>query len=328
MLRQLPSSNDPNLLVGPAHHSDAGVYRVADDLAVVQTVDFFGPLTDDPYEFGQIAAANSLSDVYAMGGRPVTALNIVAFPDDELPLGILNEILRGGAEKAAEAGAVILGGHTVRDKEIKYGLSVTGLVHPDKVITNEGARPGDLLVLTKPIGTGAMTVAYRKGKADEAHWKLCCDSMGRLNRAASEAMVLAGAHGATDITGFGLLGHAAELAEASGVTLEIDAKAVPLLDGALDLSERGFVTRALSTNEAYLEDRLVKSGGYSQPRYNLLVDAQTSGGLLIALEESALESLLQTGATGSEAFGKSTGPETWGRIGRVLEKGAALLRLV
>lgn len=304
------------MLVGPEHHSDAGAYRVGENLALLQTVDFFPPLCDDPFMFGQIAAANALSDVYAMGGRPITALNIVAFPNDELPLDILSEILRGGAEKAREAGAVVLGGHSVKDPEIKYGLSVTGLVDPKVMVTNAGARPGDVLILTKPIGTGAMTAAFRKEQIDEKVWSACCESMRRLNKAAAEAMVAAGARGATDITGFGLLGHASEMAEASGVTVEIESRVVPLLEGALELSAAGFVTSAAKANLSYLESRMQTASDIPAPLLSLLLDAQTSGGLLITLAEERFEEFAaemeKPGAGGS-----------WKRIGRVLEKGKA-----
>jgi selenide, water dikinase len=244
------------------------------------------PLTNDPFLYGQIAAANSLSDIYAMAARPVSALNIVCFPDDQLPLEILHEILRGGAEKAREAGAAILGGHSVRDTEIKYGLAVTGVLDPANLITNEKAQPGDALLLTKPVGTGAMTAAYQKDRIATDLWNACCALMTRLNRAASEAMLLAGAHAATDITGYGLLGHAAELAEASGVALEIEARSVPLIDGSLDLYRRGFVTRACATNRDWLADRLEAAADIPEPLLKLLMDAQTSGGLLIAMPEA------------------------------------------
>jgi selenide, water dikinase len=310
VLRHLTPQNDPNLLVGPEHHSDAGVYRLGENLAIVQTVDFFPPLTNDPVLYGQIAAANSLSDVYAMGGRPVSALNLVCFPDDQLPLDLLHDILRGGSSKAHEAGAVILGGHSVRDTEIKYGLAVTGVVDPARLITNEGARPGDVLVLTKPVGTGAMTAAYQKNRVAADLWQACCDTMARLNRAASEAMVAAGAHAATDITGYGLLGHAGELAEASGVQLEIESRSVPLLEGALELYRAGYVTRACATNRAWLADRLESAADIPESLLKLLIDAQTSGGLLIALPETALP------AFESEMITAGQG-DAWRRIGVV-----------
>lgn len=310
VLRRLPASKDVNLLVGPEHHSDAGAYRLGENLAIVQTVDFFPPLTNDPYVYGQIAAANSLSDVYAMGARPVSALNVVCFPDDELPLEILHEILRGGAEKTHEAGAVVLGGHSVRDAEIKFGLSVTGVVDPARMITNEKARPGDALLLTKAIGTGALTSAYRKDKVTPRVWDACCAMMMRLNRAASEAMVAAGAHAATDITGYGLLGHGSELAEASGVTIEIEAGSVPLVEGALELYQAGYVTRACGTNGQYLEKRLQAASGIPAPLLKLLMDAQTSGGLLISMPESGVRIF-------GEAMERAGEGGFWKRIGSV-----------
>ncbi len=294
---------------------------MAAGIALVQTVDFFPPLCDDPYIFGQIAAANSLSDVYAMGGNPLTALNVVAFPDDKLPMEMLKEILRGGLDKAAEAGAAVVGGHTVRDDEVIYGMAVTGLVDPDALITNAGAQPGDALVLTKPIGTGAMTAAFQKNKISDAVWTNACERMMRLNAPASAAMLAAGAHAATDITGFGLLGHASEVAAASGLTLEIVAGDVPLLEGAMDLAEAGFVTRAVATNETWLEPLLDVSNAPAEALVSLLIDAQTSGGLLIALPEASVDGF-------GETLSNSEGETSWAAIGRVTEKGGAQIRLV
>lgn len=321
MLRQLPKLEDPNVLIGPEHHSDAGAYRIGENLALVQTVDFFPPLTNDAYLYGQIAAANSLSDVYAMGGRPITALNIVGFPDDELPLEMLNEILRGGAEKAREAGASILGGHSVRDVEIKYGLSVTGLVDPAKMLSNGGARAGDVLLLTKPIGTGAMTAAYQKDKIDARIWDACTTMMTTLNRAAAEAMVAAGAHASTDITGYGLLGHGSEMADASGVTLEIEAATVPQLEGAMDLYKAGFITRAVSTNLSYLEPIIKGDKDVAKPMLQMLVDAQTSGGLLISIPEDRVEAF-------GEAMKAAGGDSGWAKMGRVTERGEKSVSIV
>ncbi len=309
----MPSISDPNLLVGPEHHSDAGAYRLGENLAIVQTLDFFPPLTNDAFLYGQIAAANSLSDVYAMGARPVTVLNIVCFPDDQLPSELLYEILRGGGEKAHEAGAVILGGHSVRDAEVKYGLSATGIVDPAKLITNEKARPGDVLILTKKIGTGAMTAAYQKDKIDPEIWAEACAMMAQLNRLGSEAMVAAGAHAATDITGYGLLGHACELAEASGVRLTIDAENVPQLRGALDLYNAGFITRAYVTNRDYLEDRVEVANSLDPSLLKLLFDAQTSGGLLISMSESSVDKFAQEMAASGQG-------DNWKTIGRVEDK--------
>jgi selenide,water dikinase len=291
VLRELPTIKDPNVLVGTATADDAGVYRLSDDLAVVQTLDFFPPVVDDPYVYGQIAAANALSDVYAMGGTPKTALNLVGFPDDELPLEILARILQGGAERCREAGCVVIGGHTVRDREIKYGLSVLGVVHPSQVITNAGARPGDVLVLTKPLGTGFVTTAHRAGKCPEATLQAAISSMIQLNREAAEAAKAARAHAMTDITGFGLAGHAYEMAEASGCTFRIYLERLPLLPGVEELVERKFFTRASRTNRAFVEPGLRIEGRPDRIRMEIFYDAQTSGGLLIAVAEENLSEL-------------------------------------
>ncbi len=292
VLRQLPKQTDPNLLVGTDLFDDAGVYRISDDLALVQTLDFFPPLVDDPYTFGRIAAANSLSDVYAMGGTPITALNIVGFPDKDLPIELLGEILRGGAERVAAAGAVVAGGHSVRDAEIKYGLSVTGTVHPDRMMTNAGARPGDALVLTKPIGSGVLTSAAKAGKIDEDGLAEAIDVMIDLNAGACEAMLEVGAHGVTDITGFGLIGHAHELAEASGVTIEIDASAVPLLNRTMEFARQGVLTRAHKATLDHLGERF-DGGGVEEAIIGVLADAQTSGGLLIAIASDRVDRLIE-----------------------------------
>ncbi|HEY3246442.1 MAG TPA: selenide, water dikinase SelD, partial [Phycisphaerae bacterium] len=256
VLRQLPRSSHPNLLVGTEHFDDAGVYRLSDTLAIVQTVDFFPPLVDDPFTFGQIAAANSLSDIYAMGGQPLTALNIVGFPDKELDAQILCDILCGGAERIEAAGAVIVGGHSVRDAEVKYGLAVTGTIHPDHVVTNGGAQPGDVLVLTKPIGSAQLTTAAKSGKITESDLAEAVAVMIELNAGACQAMLEVGVSAATDITGFGLLGHAFEMADASGTLLEIEAAKVPLMNLALQLARDGVLTRAEKSNRAHLGDRL------------------------------------------------------------------------
>lgn len=292
-MRGLPQFDDPNLLVGAERFSDAGVYVVATDLAIVQTVDFFPPLVDDPFVFGQIAAANALSDVYAMGARPKTALNIVGFPDDQLDLGVLNEILRGGAERIVAAGAVIVGGHTVRDAEIKYGLAVTGLINPAQMVTNEGARPGDVLVLTKSLGTGFITTAFKAGRCPEAVLKAACESMTQLNAAGSAAALAVGAHAMTDITGFGLVGHANEVAQASGVTLEIDLNRLPLLPGAVELARRGNRTRASATNRKFAEPMLLIENAADPILLEFAFDAQTSGGLLICVPRDRCAELIE-----------------------------------
>lgn len=291
MLRELPPFRHPDLLVGPEHFSDAGIFRLREDLALVQTTDFFPPLVDDPYTFGQIAATNSLSDIYAMGGRPVTALNIVGFPDQELPIELLSEILRGGADKVTEAGAVIVGGHSVRDAEVKYGLAVTGIVDPRKYITNRGARPGDRLILTKPIGSGTLTTAAKKELIAPEALAEAIAVMTTLNAAAGAAMVVHGASAATDITGFGLLGHAFELASASGVSITFRAAAVPLMGQSLELARGGCLTRTHKATIAYLGTAL-HADGVEPALVGLLADAQTSGGLLIAIAAERAAALL------------------------------------
>ncbi len=293
MLRHLPPPNDPNLLVGTNTADDAGVYRLSDDLALVQTVDFFTPVVDEPYWFGAIAAANALSDVYAMGGRPLTALNIVGFPVGALPLDVLAEILRGGGDKAREAGVTLVGGHTVDDTEPKYGLSVTGLVHPDKIYTNAGARAGDLLVLTKPLGSGIATTAIKQEKASPSLKEAVIAVMATLNRDAAEAMVESGAHAATDITGFGLLGHLAEMAAGSGLAATVSAAATPVLAGVLELAEQGVVPGGTRSNLQSLGDRLIFDDATPEAMRLVLGDAQTSGGLLIAIDPDACPALLE-----------------------------------
>lgn len=291
VLAPLPSSSDPRLLVGRETFDDAGVYLLSDDVALVQTVDFFAPIVDDPYDFGQIAAANALSDVYAMGGQPLTALNIAAFPTGELPLSVLTEILRGGQDKVHEAGAHIVGGHSITDPELKYGLSVTGRVHPSFILTNAGARPGDRLILTKPIGTGILATAMKRASAGdevmrriatEKVGKAAIDSMKALNGAASRAALAVGSKCATDITGFGLLGHASHIARASDMTLRIHSAVVPLLDGAIEAWKAGASNDGLKRNREYLED-LVEWRIEDETMRALLCDPQTSGGLLVAV---------------------------------------------
>ncbi len=291
MLRNLPATSHPNLLIGPEHYSDAGVYKLRDDLAIVLTVDFFPPLVDDPFTFGQIAAANSLSDCYAMGGKPLTCLNIVGFPDKELPIEILSDILAGGADKVAEAGAVIVGGHSVRDAEIKYGLAVTGTVHPDEVITNRGARPGDRLILTKPIGSGTMTSAAKAEKIAPGDLAETIAVMTQLNAVAADVARAVGAGGVTDITGFGLIGHSSEMADASGVTFEISAHAVPLIGPTLELAAAGVVTRAWKSTLENVGGQF-RNEGVDETLVRVLADAQTSGGLLMSVPAERAEECL------------------------------------
>lgn len=275
---------------------DAGVVRVAPDLAMILTVDFFTPVVDDPVDYGRIAAANSLSDVYAMGGEPFAALNVLAFPaaSPELPLEIMGEILRGGAEKAAEAGVVIVGGHTVDDPEPKYGLSVTGRVHPDAVVRKGGAKPGDLLVLTKPLGTGVLTTALKQQRLTEAELAPAVEIMATLNAGAARAMRDAGGpHAATDITGFGLLGHLSEMLKASSVGARLSMRAVPVLDGARELAAEGVAPGGSRKNLAATAGMTRWADGIADADRMILADAQTSGGLLIAVHPSASEALLR-----------------------------------
>jgi selenide,water dikinase len=280
-LEGLPSRSDPRLLVGRETMDDAGVFLLSDDLALVQTVDFFAPIVDDPYLFGQVAAANALSDVYAMGGEPLTALNIVGFPSGKLPLEVLREILRGGQDKVHEAGALIVGGHTIIDEELKYGLAVTGRAHPNKLLTNAAARVGDRLLLTKPIGTALLATVAKRGELGEPELLALGQSMSALNGTASAAALQLGIRCATDITGFGLLGHASHIARASRVTLRIFVNRVPLLAGAREAAERGVRTGGADRNMSYLESR-VEWGKSSEVQRVLMIDPQTSGGLLLS----------------------------------------------
>ncbi len=281
----LPQSSDPNLLVGTSTSDDAGVYRVRDDLALVQTVDFFTAIVDDPYDFGRIAATNALSDVYAMGGRPVSALNLVAWSIDELGSEMLGDVLRGGHDVATAAGVAIVGGHTIDDREPKYGMAVTGVVDPREVITNAGGRAGDVLVLTKPVGAGAVTTALKKGLTDESVLAGAVEVMTELNAAGSAAARAAGARGMTDVTGFGLLGHLHELALASGVSAVVEAAAVPAIPGALELLEDDrAVAGGSRNNRRYAEEFASFDDGVDEVLRRLVTDAMTSGGLLVAID--------------------------------------------
>lgn len=283
-MRRLPKVSDPNLLVGFDTSDDAGVYRLSPECALVQTVDFFTPIVDDPFTFGAIAAANSLSDIYAMGGRPLTALSILCYPGKG-DLDTLEQILLGGASKIQEAGCVVAGGHSVADDEIKFGYSVTGLVHPEKFWANAGAQVGDVLLFSKAIGTGVISTALKRGIASEEHVQGAIDSMMTLNRATAESLAGLVVHGCTDITGFGLLGHAREMALGSSVSLEIEAARVPLLPGALEYAEKGALPGGLKNNREFASGDVETSPGLSSALEALLYDPQTSGGLLIALSE-------------------------------------------
>jgi selenide,water dikinase len=284
LLESLPKPVDANLLVGTSTADDAGVYRLREDLAIVQSVDFFTPIVDDPYDFGRIAAANALSDIYAMGARPLTALNLVAWSIEELGAQALRELLRGGGDVARAAGATIVGGHTIDDREPKYGLSVTGVVHPAQLLTNAGGRAGDALVLTKPLGAAAVATALKKGFADDETVAAAVAVMVELNDRAAEAARRAGAHAATDVTGFGLLGHLHELAAASGVAAELEAAAVPAIAGVLALlADERAVAGGSRENLRHAQSYASFAAGVDAVRRRLLADAMTSGGLLVAL---------------------------------------------
>ena len=283
----------PNLLVGLESPDDAGVYQISADTALVQTVDFFTPIVDDPFTFGQIAAANSLSDIYAMGGRPITAMNIVGFPLGKLDIDILKEILRGGLEKLAEAEVVLVGGHSVEDQELKYGLSVTGLIHPKKVLTKQGAQAGDVLILTKPLGTGIIATALKGGLASTAAMNKIVDSMTTLNRKAAEIMQDFGVHACTDITGFGLIGHAYEAARAGSIGVCLHASSIPVFPEALEYARMGLVPGGGHANRSFYEPFVEYRDTISEELRDILYDPQTSGGLLFSVAKEKHKSLLK-----------------------------------
>ena len=292
-MKDLPPVTDPRVIIGANTADDAAVYKLDDRTALVQTVDFFTPVVDDPYLFGSVAAANSLSDIYAMGARPIFALNVVAFPVNDLPLEVMSRILKGGSDKAHEAGIHIVGGHSIEDKEPKYGLVVTGLVAPDKVVSNAGARPGDALLLTKPIGSGIISTALKGGHAGEEDASRVIAVMTELNKAASEAMLECGVNACTDVTGFGLAGHLYEMMQASGVKALARFGDVPLIEGALELAQKGIVPGGTRRNLDYLNDSVDWQEGVSEVDKLIFCDAQTSGGLLISLPRERAQKLLQ-----------------------------------
>jgi selenide,water dikinase len=312
VLKTLPPQCHPDIIVGCNQADDSGVVRLTDDTALVLSVDFFPAIVDDPYTFGQVAAANSLSDVYAMGGRPITALNIVGFPEGDLPMEVLAELLKGGADKVNEAGAVIVGGHTIRNAELMYGLSVVGLIHPDRILRTAGARNGDVLILTKPLGTGIYSTALKNGALTPRREKLFYRLLSTLNREAAEGLHGFGADACTDITGFGLLGHALEMAEASDASLRIDVRALPQLPGALDLSARGFLTGGGISNHEYVKDQTAVEGRIAPELMMLLCDPQTSGGLLVAMPRKRvaryLAALRKRGVKDASVIGEVEAP--------------------
>jgi selenide,water dikinase len=309
-LARLPVVADENVLVGFENADDAGVYKLTAECALVQTVDFFTPIVDDPYLYGAIAAANALSDVYAMGGRPLSALSIVAYPAKG-DLDDLEQILKGGHAKMQEAGCVVIGGHSVADEEMKFGYAVTGIVHPDRVVTNAGARAGDALVFTKRVGTGVISTALKRGIAQEAHVQASIESMLELNQRACEAMLALEVHACTDISGYGLIGHAREVALASGVTLEIEADRVQFLPGAVEYARQGALPGGLKNNREFASCAVELARALPGEIENLLYDPQTSGGLLIALPEPDADRL-------AGAY----------RIGRVLARQEKAIRIV
>ncbi len=315
----LPPVDDPALLVGSDTLDDAAVYRLSAEVALVQTVDFFTPVVDDPYDFGRIAAANAFSDVYAMGARPLTALNIVCFPTDALPLEMLGRILQGGAETARLAEATIVGGHTIDDPEPKYGLAVTGIVRPGDELTNADAVPGDLLVLTKPLGTGIVATAIKSGKASPEAVKAAIASMAALNKAAAEVAREQGVRAVTDITGFGLLGHLSEMCRASGVSADVWFDCLPLLPGAPDLAREGVAPGGTKRNLEYVEEWTAFAPALATWQRLLAADAQTSGGLMLAVKPESVERTV--------AALVSRGTRAAAVIGRIVPRRSPLLRL-
>lgn len=314
MLQSLPKFDHVDLIVGTETSDDAGVFRLRPDLAIINTVDFFTPIVDDPYTFGQVAAANALSDIYAMGGEPRTALNIVGFPRGKLDIEILGEIIRGGAEKVRESGAVVIGGHSLIDDEIKYGMAITGVIHPDRVIRNVGVRDGDTLVLTKRLGTGVITTALKKRQAPPKSVDAAVLSMIALNRTASTIMIDFPVHACSDVTGYGLLGHAQTMASGSNVTLVLESASLPLLPDARRLAEKGYLTGGCRRNREYLKDKITIERSIPQGLVEIAFDPQTSGGLLIALPKAdalvLVEELRARGIEAATVIGYATSRES------------------
>jgi selenide, water dikinase len=317
LVRGFEPATDPNLLVGFDTSDDAAVYRLRNDLAVVVTTDFFTPIVDDAFDWGRVAATNALSDVYAMGGTPLLALNLVAWPREGLPFELLARVLDGGAQVARDAGCLIAGGHSIDDAEPKYGMAVVGTVHPDEVFTNAGARPGDKLVLTKPIGLGVISTAVKRDQASAEHLARAVDVMTALNAGARDAAVEVGVNAATDVTGFGLLGHLREMCVASGVGARVDFEAVPVIDGVRDLLADGMVAGGTQRNLAFVAPD-VDFGGLTDAERLLLADAQTSGGLLLAVEADHVDALVaacqEHGTPAAAVIGELTADDA-GRVG-------------
>jgi selenide, water dikinase len=311
-LRDLPPIKHERLLVDISTHDDAGVWKLTDDMVLIQTTDFFPPVCSDPYEFGQIAAANALSDVYAMGGTPINALNIVMFPQSRIPLDVLRDILRGGQDKVAESGAVIVGGHTIEDFPPKYGLAVTGIAHPSEITTNAAARPGESVILTKPVGTGALVAGHRIGEAKPEGYRAALESMKLLNKAGAEVMKLSGSRCATDVTGFGLLGHAVNMADAGNVTVEFFGRSIPILEDAYRLVDLGCIPGGAFRNQSFAEENCEFSTGFNYNLKMLMYDPQTSGGLLFTVADEK--------APGAISGLRARGFERAAVIGRILPR--------
>lgn len=292
VLAGLPKTENPRVLVSSDTCDDAGIFKLSDDLALVHSVDVFTPSVDDPYTFGQIAASNSVSDIYAMGGKPLTALSIIGFPIETMSHRIMNQMLKGGIDKMEEAGVSIVGGHSIKDNEVKFGFAVTGTIHPDKIISNDKAQPGDVLVITKPLGTGVIGFASQIGKASAESLETISLSMAELNRIPAEIMEEIGVETATDVTGFGLMGHLSEMAAQSRVTVEIYANKVPVFEGVLDLIQQGMISGAIERNMEFASQYVTVSPGVSKERETVLYDPQTSGGLLMAVHPDRSKELV------------------------------------
>jgi selenide,water dikinase len=320
VLARLDFGVSPDVLVGISTGDDAGVFRLRDDLAVVNTIDFFTPVVDDPFTYGQIAAANALSDVYAMGGTPQTALNVVCWPQSGLPREMLAQVLLGGSEKAREAGVFVVGGHSVADEEVKYGMAVTGIIDPRRIIRNVGARPGDALLLSKPLGTGILMTAFKRDRLSIDYYTAAVRWMAELNATAARMMLEYEVHAATDITGFGLAGHATKMAEGSGVSLLIEESDLPLLPGALELCREGMIPGGGKRNREFFGPRVKVSEEVADEIGEIVFDPQTSGGLLIALAEAEAHSLL--------ADLQKSGNTEAAIIGRVVQRDRFSIELV
>lgn len=310
MLCQLPKTYDENLIVGIETSDDAAVYKISEDTALIQTVDFFTPVVDDPYTFGQIAATNSLSDIYAMGGEPKLAMNIICFPTCLSPT-VMAEILRGGYDKVVEANALLIGGHTVEDEEPKYGLSVSGFIHPSEVLKNSNAKVGDILILTKPIGIGIINTAIKAQLSDKETYDSAVRTMTTLNKFAKDAMIKVGANSCTDVTGFGLLGHTLEMAEGSNVTIKLYSDKIPVIPKAVEYAQMGLVPAGAYSNMGFIGDKVGFNDRVTQEMQDILFDPQTSGGLLISVEANKADDLLKL---------LENSPTQYGLIGEVIEK--------